>query len=195
MTDEQLMAAVRDGEVGRLGDLFERHGRLFYGYFVRLTGNPDASHDLLQEMFLRILKYRHTYRGLSTFKTWGFRIARNLVIVVFSDHRRSKMKRTALLIFLGAFVLSLPASHLVLGKGHVPSSQDQICHFQGDDDDSGGAGVVKNVDLNRLQRFLRRGDCLLPINDPDHVFFPGDRCTRQDCNLREQPRGDDDDSS
>lgn len=43
MTDEQLMEAVRDGEVGRLGELFERHGRLFYGYFVRLTGDPDAS--------------------------------------------------------------------------------------------------------------------------------------------------------
>jgi RNA polymerase sigma-70 factor (ECF subfamily) len=78
------MAAVRDGEVGRLGELFERHGRLFYGYFVRLTGDPEASNDLLQEMFLRILKYRQTYRGMSAFKTWAFRIARNLA----SDHHR-----------------------------------------------------------------------------------------------------------
>jgi len=86
-TDEQLMEAVRDGEVGRLGELFERHGRLFYGYFVRLTGDPEASNDLLQEMFLRILKYRQTYRGMSAFKTWAFRIARNLAS---DQHRRPR---------------------------------------------------------------------------------------------------------
>ena len=82
VTDEQLMAAVRDGEVGRLGELFDRHGRLFYGYFVKLTGDPDASNDLLQDMFLRILKYRQSYRGMSTFKTWAFSIARNMA----TDH-------------------------------------------------------------------------------------------------------------
>jgi RNA polymerase sigma factor (sigma-70 family) len=92
LTDEQLMAAVRDGDVDRLGELFERRGRLFYGYFVRLTGNPDTSHDLLQDMFLRILKYRHTYRGMSTFKTWAFRIARNLA----SDHHSRPTREVSL---------------------------------------------------------------------------------------------------
>ena len=79
VTDEQLMASVRDGDVGRLGELFERNGRMFFGYFVRLTNDPELGNDLLQEMFLRILKYRHTYRDVGSFKAWAFRIARNLV--------------------------------------------------------------------------------------------------------------------
>ena len=81
-TDEQLMTAVRDGDVRQLGEIFDRHKRLFYGFFVRLTSDSDLSHDLLQDMFLRILKYRHSYRAESAFRTWAFRIARNLV----SDH-------------------------------------------------------------------------------------------------------------
>ncbi len=81
-TDEQLMIAVRDGEVRLLGALFERHKRMFYGFFVRLTGDPELSHDLIQDMFIRILKYRTSYRAESKFRSWAFRIARNLV----NDH-------------------------------------------------------------------------------------------------------------
>ena len=76
------MAAVRDGEVRLLGELFERHKQIFYGFFVRLTSNPELSHDLLQDMFLRILKYRQSYRAEAKFRSWAFRIARNLV----NDH-------------------------------------------------------------------------------------------------------------
>ena len=105
------------------------------------------------------------------------------------------MKRTALLFLLGVFVLSLPASHLVFGKGHVPSTEDQICHFEGDDDDSGGVGVARNIPLNRVEDALDNGDCLLPINDGAHVFFPGDDCTRRDCGFRSQDDDSDSDSN
>jgi len=88
VTDEHLMGEVRDGDVRLLGELFERHKGAFYGYFVRLTTDPDLSHDLLQEMFLRILKYRHSYRADSAFRTWAFRIARNLVNDHYSRPRR-----------------------------------------------------------------------------------------------------------
>lgn len=76
------MAAVRDGEVRLLGELFERNKRVFYGFFVRLTSDAELSHDLLQDMFLRILKYRASYRAEAKFRSWAFRIARNLV----NDH-------------------------------------------------------------------------------------------------------------
>jgi len=82
--DEILMLEVRDGEVAKLGILFERHHRTLFNFFLRLTSNRQASEDLVQEVFLRMLKYRHTYRGENGFGVWMYRIARN----VRADHYR-----------------------------------------------------------------------------------------------------------
>ena len=75
-TDHQVMLAVRDGDVDQLGVLFERHHRALYNFFVRLTRDRSASEDLVQEVFIRVLKYRHTFRGDSQFLTWAYQIAR-----------------------------------------------------------------------------------------------------------------------
>lgn len=74
--DQQLMLAVRDGEVDKLGVLFERHHRSLYNFFLRLTRERSVAEDLVQEVFIRVLKYRHTYRGDSQFLTWAYQIAR-----------------------------------------------------------------------------------------------------------------------
>lgn len=88
LPDNSLMLNVRDGEVGKLGILFERHHQPLYHYFVRMTGKREASEDLVQEVFLRVLKYRHTYRGESHFRVWMYRIARNAWVDYFKKSKR-----------------------------------------------------------------------------------------------------------
>lgn len=80
MTDESLMMDVRGGAVEKLGELFDRHHRQLFNVLLRLTGNRHLSEDLVQEVFVRILKYRHTYREGNRFVTWMFHIARNVRI-------------------------------------------------------------------------------------------------------------------
>ncbi len=75
--DEQVMAQVREGRVEMLAILFERHHVRLFNFFLRLTAERSLSEDLVQEVFLRILKYRHTYRGDSKFTTWMYQIGRN----------------------------------------------------------------------------------------------------------------------
>ena len=77
MTDETLMLAVRDGDVSKLGLLFERYHAALFDFLSRTTGDRAAAEDLVQDVFVRILKYRQTYRDQSCFETWMFRIARN----------------------------------------------------------------------------------------------------------------------
>jgi RNA polymerase sigma factor (sigma-70 family) len=77
VTDETLMEAVRNGDVAKLGMLFERHHRALFDFLVRMTGNASIAEDLVQDVFVRILKYRATWRGEGRFETWLFRIARN----------------------------------------------------------------------------------------------------------------------
>ncbi|MCG8605326.1 RNA polymerase sigma factor [bacterium] len=82
------MLKVRDGDLNKLGILFDRHHRFLFNFFLRLTSNREVSEDLVQEVFFRMLKYRHTYRGTSQFSYWMFRIARNARADYFSKKRR-----------------------------------------------------------------------------------------------------------
>ncbi len=83
-TDHELMIAVRAGEIRRLGDLFERYHRRLHGFFLRLTNQASVSEDLVQIVFYRILKYRHTYRDEGKFSAWIYHLARK----VTADHFR-----------------------------------------------------------------------------------------------------------
>lgn len=86
MSDELLMRAVQGGDLDALGELFERHHRPVFQFLSRTTGDPASAEDLVQEVFVRILKYRHTFDPGARFETWLFRIARN----ARADHFRKR---------------------------------------------------------------------------------------------------------
>jgi RNA polymerase sigma factor (sigma-70 family) len=86
VTDEALMTAVRDGDLAKLDLLFERHHVALFDFLSRMTGDRTAAEDLVQDIFVRILKYRATYRDGGNFETWLFRIARN----ARADHFRTR---------------------------------------------------------------------------------------------------------
>lgn len=76
--------AVQEGNLARLGDLFERHHSRIFRFCMRLTGKAEAAEDLTQETFLRALRYNQSFRGSSEFLPWLYRVARN----VCNDHFR-----------------------------------------------------------------------------------------------------------
>ena len=80
------MHAVQGGDLDALGDLFDRHHGAVFRFLSRTTGDAGVAEDLVQEVFVRILKYRHTYDADSRFETWLFRIARN----ARADHFRRR---------------------------------------------------------------------------------------------------------
>ena len=91
-TSEKLMAQVRDGDVGQLRLLFDRHHPGLFGYFYRLTASRETAEDLAQDVFFRLLKYRTGYRASGEFTVWLYRIARN----VWADHNQQRMRDPAL---------------------------------------------------------------------------------------------------
>jgi RNA polymerase sigma factor (sigma-70 family) len=90
--DEQLMLDVRAGEVSKLETLFERYHRPLFQFFLHLTAQRSLSEDLVQEVFFRILKYRHTYQPAASFRAWMYQVARN----VHHDHAGKHSAEVAL---------------------------------------------------------------------------------------------------
>lgn len=76
-TDGELMRRVRDGDLARLGELFERHARRLHHFFLRSTADRAAAEDLVQEVFVRMLKYRGTFRDDAEFTPWMWALARH----------------------------------------------------------------------------------------------------------------------
>lgn len=84
------MLQVKDGQVGKMGLLFERYHRPLYAFFYHLNGQPQLSEDLVQTVFYRMLKYRHTFSGEGEFRTWMYHLARNVTI---DEARKNKAAR------------------------------------------------------------------------------------------------------
>jgi len=85
--DNVLMQKVRDGDLAKMAVLFERHHRPLFRYFVRLTGNREASEDLVQDVFFRMLKYRNSYRDGNPFTAWMYQVARNAHLDGVQKHK------------------------------------------------------------------------------------------------------------
>ena len=71
------MAEICAGAVKKTAILFERYQMKLYNYFIYLSGNKELSEDLVQNTFLRVLKYRNSFQESYEFKNWLFGIARN----------------------------------------------------------------------------------------------------------------------
>ena len=93
-TDEQLMQAYREGNPRAFELLLARHERKVWNFLRRSVGDATLAEDLLQEVFLRVIKAQADsvdWRGEAKFTTWVYTIARNLCI----DHARRAVHRDA----------------------------------------------------------------------------------------------------
>lgn len=78
MTDESAMSCVVNGDLDKAAILYERYKRPLLNFFLRLGVERETSHDLTQQTFYRLINYKHTFREGYEFRTWIYRIARNL---------------------------------------------------------------------------------------------------------------------
>lgn len=86
-SDHEVMTAVARGNVAGMSEIYERRHRTLFRFFFRLTGRQAQSEDLVHEVFLRMIRYRHTYQSGDGFEAWMYRIARNAFADQAKKHR------------------------------------------------------------------------------------------------------------
>lgn len=83
------MAAYSGGDLEAFEVLFARHRRALLTFLVHRVGEREAAEDLLQEIFLRVIRARGSFDGRCAFRPWLYAIARNAII---DGHRRKSVR-------------------------------------------------------------------------------------------------------
>ncbi|MEH7300459.1 RNA polymerase sigma factor [Neobacillus drentensis] len=78
-----------------LEELFHQYSPIIYRYILFVTKCKEEAEDLTQEVFINAYRGLPNYRGESSYKTWLYTIARNVII----DHFRKKRKSNCLIDF------------------------------------------------------------------------------------------------
>lgn len=78
ISDENLMLLFKEGNAYAFDLLFERHrGPVFNFLYRMLGGDRGSAEDLLQEVFMKVIRGKEFYEPKAKFSTWLFTIARN----------------------------------------------------------------------------------------------------------------------
>lgn len=85
-TDQELVAAVLDGDPERYGELVRRYEGRLVNYLCRMLRRLEEAHDVAQEVFIKVYKALDRYDPRYRFSTWLFRVAQNAAI----DHLRKQ---------------------------------------------------------------------------------------------------------
>ena len=85
-SDEALLAAYAAGDARAFADLYERHERPVYRYFLRQGATREQADDLLQDTWLAVVRNAAHFEPRAKFTTWLYTIARNKQV----DHWRGR---------------------------------------------------------------------------------------------------------
>jgi len=85
------MTAYQAGDVRAFELLVARHEKPVWNFLRRFTRDATAAEDLLQEVFLRVVKSAADWKRTAKFTTWVYAIARNLCV----DQSRRAVHRQA----------------------------------------------------------------------------------------------------
>ncbi|MGB2817314.1 MAG: RNA polymerase sigma factor [Burkholderiaceae bacterium] len=85
-SDEALLAGYAAGDARAFAELYERHERPVYRYFLRQGATPPQADDLLQDTWLAVIRNADRFEPRAKFTTWLYTIARNKLV----DHWRGR---------------------------------------------------------------------------------------------------------
>jgi RNA polymerase sigma-70 factor (ECF subfamily) len=85
--DADLISRVRKGDIEGFNSLVSRWEKRVFNYLLRLTGNPDDSLDLSQDVFLKAYQNIRKLDDTARFGPWLFRIAHNEAYSSFRKRR------------------------------------------------------------------------------------------------------------
>lgn len=76
----RMMLAWQGGDESAFGRIVEAHSAQVFALLTRFLGQRSNREDLVQEVFLRVVRSRDRYQPTARFTTWLYRIVYNLAV-------------------------------------------------------------------------------------------------------------------
>jgi len=77
-TLDECIRRAQAGEPEAFDHLIDAYAPRVYGYLFRMTGHADDAEELMQEVFVRLVRMIAQYEHDGRFEAWLFRVAANL---------------------------------------------------------------------------------------------------------------------
>ncbi len=87
LAERRWLNALANGDPAALGAIYDMYGERIFRYAYRMLGNRSDAEDATSETFLRVLRRSTELRADGAFRTWLFRITRNLCIDKMRQHK------------------------------------------------------------------------------------------------------------
>ena len=95
MTENECLEKLRRGGKHRaeaIAHLYREHARGFLGYFVKHRVPRERAEELVQEVFIKVVRHCESFRGDTRFDSWMWAIVRNELM----DHFRRQRPEEAM---------------------------------------------------------------------------------------------------
>ncbi|MGH8199248.1 MAG: sigma-70 family RNA polymerase sigma factor [Steroidobacteraceae bacterium] len=88
-SDQKLMERFRGGDAAAFNELYRRFCSPLRRFVAKLSGGQDEANEIVQEVWLAVIRGARTYRPAAKFSTYLFSIAHRRL----QDHWRSRERR------------------------------------------------------------------------------------------------------
>jgi RNA polymerase sigma-70 factor (ECF subfamily) len=88
-TEEELIRHLVKSDKNAQRELYERYSPKLWGVCLRYAKNQMSAEDIMQEGFLKILKYIKSYQGKGSFEGWMRRVMVNTAINYYKRNLKS----------------------------------------------------------------------------------------------------------
>lgn len=77
-------------ELAPIEELYRRHGAMVLRRARRILGEEEAARDAMQEVFVKVMRDRESFRGESSPVTWLYKVTTNLCLNKIRDASRRR---------------------------------------------------------------------------------------------------------
>lgn len=89
-----LVNQAQEGNEKALIALYQKYLNPIYRYVFSKVGNVQETEDITSEVFLKVVRNLHSFKGESSFKNWLYKIAKNTL----ADYWRAHYKKSTVSI-------------------------------------------------------------------------------------------------
>ncbi len=87
VSDEELVCRFRAGSTASVDELWRRYQRRIYLFIRRKVGTDQDAEDILQDTFIKAMRYLDRYDEHYRFSSWLYTLCHQLIISHYRKHR------------------------------------------------------------------------------------------------------------